>query len=76
MENRKFRISIYVDQVDSHVKFRVFVNGGLAGRLVVRREEYIPFFGLLTAGEAHKPEHFKVEFHDKIFWEKEERNEW
>ena len=64
------RLRIYVDQVDSHVRLRLFVNGALAGRLVLRREEYIPFWGLLLAGEAAKKAHYKVEFRDSLFWEK------
>ena len=75
MRNRKFKMSIYVDQANTHVHMRVFVNGSLAGKLVVRRDEYIPFWGLLHAGVAHKPYHFEVVFHDEKYWESEQSNE-
>jgi len=64
------RLSIYVDQVDTHVHLRLFVNGALAGKLILREEEYIPFWGLLLAGEAAKPAHYKLEFKDSLFWKK------
>jgi len=67
------RLSIYVDQVDSHVHLRAFINGALAGKLTLRYEEYIPFWGLLLAGEAAKKGHYKVEFHDHLFWDKYEK---
>jgi len=66
------RLRICVDQVDTHVHMRVFVNGALAGKLILRYEEYIPFWGLLLAGEAAKKAHYKVEFKDDLFWEKYE----
>jgi len=33
-------LKLYVDRVDSHVHMRVFCNGGLAGKLVLRAEEF------------------------------------
>ena len=32
-------LNIYVDQIDSHVHIRVFMNGGLAGKLILQTEE-------------------------------------
>ena len=66
------RLSVYVDQVDTHVHMRVFVNGALAGKLVTRFEEYPELWGMLEAAMAHKPGRWKVEFHDRLFWEKYE----
>jgi len=39
----KGRLTIYIDQVDSHVHMRVFFNHGLAGKLTVRAEEFFSF---------------------------------
>ena len=61
---------IIVDQVDSHVHFRVFVNGALAGKLCVRFSEYIEFWGIFQAALAHKPGRWNIEFEDKLFWDK------
>ena len=66
------RLTIYVDQVDSHVHLRLFVNGHLAGKLVLREEEYIPFWALLKAGETVRKPYVKIEFNDSLFWEGEE----
>ena len=38
------RYSVEIDfQTSSHTKFRFFVNGGLAGGLVLRNEEFEDF---------------------------------
>ena len=36
-------LSIYIDQVDSHVHLRVFYNHGLCGKLILRTEEFKDF---------------------------------
>ena len=61
---------IYVDQVDTHVHLRFFVNHALAGRLALRYDEYIPFWGFFQMNPERKVNQYIVEFHDKIFWDK------
>ncbi len=58
------RLKVIVDQCDTHVHCRIFVNGALSGKLVFRANEFIPFCGILWAGEAHKPKHFTIDIKD------------
>lgn len=44
------KITIYEDQIDSHVHFRMFVNGGLAGSLCMTFNEYHDFINILKQG--------------------------
>ena len=43
------KFEIYVDEKsDSHVNFRIFVNGALAGKLCLRVDEFADFRNLIT----------------------------
>lgn len=37
------KMTIIVDQLDSHTHFRLFINGGLSGNLTMRVEEFNEF---------------------------------
>ena len=37
------KITTIVDQNDSHTHFRLFINGGLSGKLCMRTEEFNTF---------------------------------
>ncbi len=43
------RLRIIVDQSDTHVHFRVFVYGALAGKLVFRKAEYLELKQILKS---------------------------
>ncbi|MHA1225284.1 MAG: hypothetical protein ACTSPV_00910 [Candidatus Hodarchaeales archaeon] len=69
------KYTICVDRVDSHVHLRIFINGALAGKLCLRFEEYVPFWGIFSMAEANKPKHYTINFEDDLFWEKYSKGE-
>ena len=44
------RVGLRLDQLDSHAHFAIFVDGGKAGDLCLRREEYFDFRDALQRG--------------------------
>ncbi len=45
------KISICLDQLDSHAHMRLFINGGYAGSLIMRASEYEEFVTILENSE-------------------------
>ena len=51
-EIEKFRVHLIGDTRGTHVHVRVFVNGGLAGNLILREEEWAILTRVLDLGMA------------------------
>jgi hypothetical protein len=41
------KITLHVDQMDSHAHVRMFINGGLAGKLCMTTTEFTQFMQIL-----------------------------
>lgn len=62
------KYTIFVDQVDSYVRLRLFINGAKVGKLVLRYDEYIPFWGVLQSAAKNRTGQWLIEFRDEKFW--------
>jgi len=49
-EKERFRLHLIGDTRGTHVHVRVFVNGGLAGNLILRQEEWVILTRVLDLG--------------------------